>query len=117
MVKYHIVFGRLSLGLILDQKRKKKICFLGIHFLLSSFKFHEYSPFLIFNISNGLSFSSKYSFTQEFATDKGFFAEESKSYAHTYSLNYRELKELNSDLDFSFRKKRIFSIIYSKRFY
>jgi hypothetical protein len=95
-----------------EEKKEKMIS--SDSLLLSSFKFHEYSPFLVFNISNGLTFSSKYSFTQEFAADKGFFIEESKSYAHTYSLNYRELKELNSDLDFSFRKKK-YSELFTQR--
>ena len=84
--------------------------------LSSSFKFDEYSPFLLFNISKGLSFTSKYSFTQEFAADNGDFSEESKSYSQTYSLLYRDLKELNSTLDFSFRKKKYSQLFSEKGF-
>ncbi len=84
--------------------------------LTSSLKYSEYSPFLLLSISNGLSVSAKYSFTEEKVPEKGFFIEESKSYTHTYSLIYRELKEFTSNLDFSFRKKKYSEIFANKGF-
>jgi len=84
--------------------------------LLSSLKYFEYSPFLLFNLASGLSISAKYSFTDEKIPDNGIFEEESKSYSHTYSLNYKKLKEFNSTIDFSFRKKKYSELFKSKGF-
>jgi hypothetical protein len=82
----------------------------------SSLTFYEYSPFLLFSISNGFNFTAKYSFTEEMIPENGLFLNESKSYSHSYSLTYREIKELSSALDFSFRKKKYSEIFTAKGF-
>lgn len=74
--------------------------------LLSSLQYMEYSPFLLITFSEGFFFTAKYSFTEEKAPDNGIFTDESKTYAHTYSLDYRVIKEFSTNLDFSFRKKK-----------
>ncbi len=84
--------------------------------LSSSIKFYEYSPYLLLPISKGFSISTKYSFTNEKVPFQGKLQDESKTYAHTYSLNYRELKELNSSIDISFRKKKYSDLFASKGF-
>ncbi|MDX1702445.1 MAG: hypothetical protein R3250_17585, partial [Melioribacteraceae bacterium] len=79
--------------------------------LITSQNFNEYSPFILISLSNGLSFTAKYTYNRELAPEKGKFIDESKTYSHTYSLVFREYKEISSDLDFSFRKKK-----YSEEF-
>ncbi|MCB9250501.1 MAG: hypothetical protein H6613_19135 [Ignavibacteriales bacterium] len=70
--------------------------------LNSSLQFYEYSPFLVFNVSNGLTLGAKYTFTNEMVPINGIFTDESKSYAHTYSVGWRSLQEFTTNLDFSF---------------
>jgi len=84
--------------------------------LTSSLQYTEYSPFLLFNISSGLNFTAKYSITNEKVPEQGVFVKESKSYSHTYSLVYRELKEFTSNLDFSLRKKKYSDLFAGKGF-
>ena len=84
--------------------------------LVSSLKYHEYSPFLVFNFFDGLSATAKYSFTKEEAPENGVFVDESKAYAHTYSLNYRSIKEFTSSIDFSHRKKKYSELYKTKGF-
>ncbi len=83
---------------------------------ISSLKYYEYSPFLFFDISKGLDLSAKYSFTEENIPLKGNFVKESESFIHTYSLNYRELKEFTTSFDFSYRKKKYTEQFKSKGF-
>ncbi len=66
----------------------------------------EYSPFMQLNLSKGFTFTARYSYIDEKSPIKGILKTEAKTYAHTYSLNFRELKEINSSLNFSFRKKK-----------
>lgn len=79
--------------------------------LTSSQQYDEYAPFLLINFSKGLNLTAKYSFVREYAPLDGNFIKESDAYTHTYSLNYRELREFNSSIDFAFRSKK-----YSKIF-
>ena len=113
-ISYNI--WKIQPGFEIRTEEKKENLFDTDSLLTSSFKFYDYSPFLLFNISNGLSLSSKYSFTKEYASEKGSFVEEAKSHIHTYSIIYRELKELNSSIDFSFRKKKYSEIFVKKGF-
>lgn len=113
-ISYNI--WKLQPGIEIKYENKKENYLNTDSLLTSSLKYYDYSPFLLFNISNGLSLSSQYSFTKEFASEKGLFVEEAKSFTHTYSLIYRELKELNSNLDFSFRRKKYSEIFKKKGF-
>ena len=81
---------------------------------VTSIQYFEYSPFLLVTLSKGFNLTAKYSFTKEKVPDSGIFIDESKTYAHTYSLNYRDIKEFSSTIDFSFRKKK-YSDIFAKK--
>ena len=82
--------------------------------LVTSLQYFEYSPFLLVTLTKGFNFTAKYSFTEEKVPDNGLFLDESKTYAHTYSLNYRAIKEFSSTIDFSFRKKK-YSELFTKK--
>jgi hypothetical protein len=113
-ISYNI--WKVQPGIEFRSENKEEALNIKDSLLLSSLQYYEYSPFLLLSISNGLSISAKYSFTQEKVPEKGIFIEESKSYAHTYSLIFREIKELTSNLDFSFRKKKYSEAFTQKGF-
>ncbi|MCB0731422.1 MAG: hypothetical protein KDC88_10345 [Ignavibacteriae bacterium] len=84
--------------------------------LLSSLQFYEYAPFLLFSLTEGLTLTAKYSFTNEKVPENGLLVDESKTYAHSYSLLFREWRELTSEIDFSFRKKKYSELFNQKGF-
>ncbi|MCB9206589.1 MAG: hypothetical protein H6611_04600 [Ignavibacteriales bacterium] len=84
--------------------------------LLSSLQFYEYAPFMLFSLTEGLILTTKYSFTNEKVPENGLLVDESKTYAHSYSLLFREWRELTSEIDFSFRKKKYSELFNQKGF-
>ncbi len=73
---------------------------------LNSLKYSEYAPFISIDLSSGFFLRAKYSITKEEFPIDGRLVKESESIAQTYTLNYRELKEFSTNLDFSLRNKK-----------
>jgi hypothetical protein len=113
-ISYNI--WKLQPGFEFRSENKEENLITADSLLITSLKYFEYSPFLLISLSKGFNFTAKYSFTKEKSPDKGIFVDESKTYAHTYSLNYRELREFTSTVDFSFRKKKYSEIFAQKGF-
>ncbi len=110
------LFWKLQPGFNYRSEDKKDITSNTDSLISSSLKYYEYSPFLLLNLSSQLSLSAKYTFTNELFPLDGIFVDESKSYAHTYSINWRGFKEFSTNLDFSFRKKKYSPTFITKGF-
>ncbi len=79
--------------------------------LSTSLKYYEVDPFV--NIANifDLDFTSKYSIRIDYLPLGGYLYKEANSYAQTYEVKYSGIREVNSVLDFTYRKKK-----YTERF-
>ncbi len=99
-------FLKLQPGISFRSEDKNESKINSDSLLNSSLNYLEYSPFVNLSLENNLVVSAKYTFTKESSPNKGNLIEESKSYTHTYSLNWNEFKEFSTILDFSFRNKK-----------
>lgn len=81
--------------------------------LSTSLKYYEVDPFL--NIANifDLDFTSKYSVRIDYLPLGGRMYKEANSYGQSYELKYDGISEVNSVLDFTYRKKK-YSNIFKK---
>ena len=97
---------KLKPGFMYRAENKKEYNTSADSLTLSSLKYYEYSPFITFDFSEGLNLTAKYSFTEENVPVKGVFIKESQSFLHTYSLNYKSIKQFTTSFDFSYRRKK-----------
>ncbi|MGE5804228.1 MAG: hypothetical protein ACM34M_00420 [Ignavibacteria bacterium] len=79
--------------------------------LTGKLRFNEINPFIALAELDGFDFSFKYSFREDFFPLNGILLKESNSYAQFYELKYNGIKEVNSTLNFTYRKKK-----YEKEF-
>ncbi len=73
--------------------------------LAGSLKYHELNPYLEILETEGLSLSGKYSLREDFLPVSGLITKESISHAQFYELRYSGIREVNTTLNLTYRKK------------
>ena len=74
--------------------------------LSSSQSFNEYSPYIQFIDIGGLNFTAKYSLREESYPIQGRLIKESTARTQNYIVDYSGIKEVNSSLSITLRKKQ-----------
>lgn len=74
--------------------------------LISSLKYNEYDPFIELINFYGFKFTTKYSLRNDYLPLNGFMTKQAKSIAQFYTLNYSGIREVNTTLNLTYRKKK-----------
>jgi hypothetical protein len=103
--------GSYSLGAIkpgvqfLSEDKKDKSP-LADSLLSTSLKYYEVDPYISFATLFGLDFTMKYSVRTDYAPLNEGLYKQANSFAQIYELKYNGIKEVNSELDFTYNKKK-----------
>ena len=81
--------------------------------LFSSLKYNEYDPFIELTDFYGFKLTTKYSVRNDYLPQNGFMTKQAKSTAQFYTLNYSGIREVNTTLNITYRKKK-FSEAFKK---
>lgn len=71
-----------------------------------SLNFYELNPYLEINEFYGLSINYKYTFREDKLPDSGIFIKESNSYGQDFSIDYKGIREVNSNIRITIRDKK-----------
>jgi hypothetical protein len=74
--------------------------------LIGSLKYYDAAPYLKLTDFHGLNLSVKYSHRDDYLPLNGILIKESLSRTQFYELNYNGIREVNSTLNFTYRKKK-----------
>ncbi len=102
-VSYKIWKLRPGIDYLAEDKKDKK--FPSDSLLISSLKYSEYDPFIELTDFHGFKLTTKYSIRNDFLPLNGLMAKQAKSIAQFYTLNYSGIREVNTTLNITYRKK------------
>jgi hypothetical protein len=74
--------------------------------LSGSLKYYEITPSLQLAELEGITFTARYSFREDYMPGEGELIKESYSFLQGYELSYREIREVSSSLSLNVRNKR-----------
>jgi hypothetical protein len=99
-------FGIVKPGVqfLSEDKRDKSAA--GDSLLSTSLKYYEVDPYITFATLFGLDLTTKYSVRTDYAPLNGGLYKQADSFAQIYELKYSGIREVNSELDFTYRKKK-----------
>ncbi|MBN2572221.1 MAG: hypothetical protein JXA68_08845 [Ignavibacteriales bacterium] len=93
-------------GILFNHEVKKNKLSTYDSLLSGSLKYIDYSPFVEIDNFYGFNFTFLFSYREEFQPDKVYFKNESKAYTRNYLLEYRGIKEFNTNVNLTIREKK-----------
>lgn len=108
-VSYHYEFVNPGLELLYENKNEQNID--ASQMINSSFKYSEINPYIQFLNIEGINSTFKYGWRSEYFPLNNKLNKESEAVTKQFIISYNGVKQFNSNLDFTYRKK-----VYTKAF-
>jgi len=108
--------GYFKPGFDLLAEKKENTLFDKDSLISGSIQYYEMNPYLELNELYGLTVNYKYTYREDKLPDAGIFIKESNSYGHDLSIDYKGIKEVNSNIRITIRDKK-YSDEYKQRGY
>lgn len=102
----YFTLGKFKPGFIYLSENKKAFAANSDSLFSSSLRYYEAGPALALTDIFGLSMTAKMTLREESLPLEGRFFKESDAVTHGYTLNYKGIREFNSELSFVYRNKK-----------